>query len=127
MLTRGRRDLRLPLPRLSDEQVTWIIHQVVAYIHEQRQTYRHRAVPLGSNEITTMRPFFPTSILNSARFVVLTEERVANPPFYEDMMKMGFEPGWLPDFAGMGAITFVDTVASHGKDSVSRTRSCCPV
>jgi hypothetical protein len=44
---------------------------------------------------------------------VLTGERVGNPPFYGELMKMGFETASLPDFSLMAAITFVDTVVSH--------------
>lgn len=36
-----------------------------------------------------------------------------NPPFYGELVKMGFEAASLPDFAHMAAITFVDTVVSH--------------
>jgi hypothetical protein len=51
--------------------------------------------------------------LDSARVLVLAGERVSNPPFYEELMRMGFEAGSLPNFADMAAITFVDTVVSH--------------
>ncbi len=104
----------MALPRLSDVQIGWIIEQVAVYIEGQRQTYRRRAVPLDRNQKTTMQPFFPESTLDSARVVVLAGERVGNPPFYGELVKMGFEAGSLPDFAGMAAITFIDTVVSHG-------------
>ena len=51
--------------------------------------------------------------MDSARVVVLAGERVSNPSFYGELMKMGFEAGSLPDFAEMAEITFVDTVVSH--------------
>jgi hypothetical protein len=44
---------------------------------------------------------------------VLSVERVVNPPFYDQLVRMGFEPAALPNFALMAAITFVDTVVSH--------------
>ena len=101
------------LPNISPAQIEWVIQQVAAYIEGQRQTYRPRAVPLDRNQKTTMQPFFPVSTLETARLVVLSGERVNNPPFYGELLKMGFEAGSLPDFADMGAITFVDTVVSH--------------
>lgn len=52
--------------------------------------------------------------MDSARVVVLAGERIGNPPFYGELVKMGFELGALPDFAGMAAITFIDTVVSNG-------------
>jgi hypothetical protein len=39
------------------------------------------------------------------------EERVPNPPFYEDLQKLGFTG--LPDFTTMAAITFDDVVVFH--------------
>jgi hypothetical protein len=104
----------MPLPKLGDAQIAWIIEQVAIYIEGQRQTYRFRAVPLDRNHKTVMQPFFPVSTLESARVTALAGERVSNPPFYGELMKMGFEAGSLPDFADMAAITFVDTVISHG-------------
>ena len=56
--------------------------------------------------------FFP-SILDSVKVTVLSGERVDNPPFYEDLIKIGFAGNTLPDFTKMAAITFVDTVVSH--------------
>jgi hypothetical protein len=104
----------MPLPNISAAQVEWVIQQVAAYIEGQHQTYRRGAVPLSQNQRTAMRPFFPASTLDSTRVVVLAGERVGNPPFYGELMGMGFEAGSLPDFAHMAAITFVDTVVSHG-------------
>jgi hypothetical protein len=103
----------MSLPKLIDEQVEWVIQQVAAYIGGQRETYRDKAVALSQNQRTTMHPFFPASTLESARVVVLAGERVNNPPFYRELLKMGFEAGSLPNFADMAAITYVDTVVSH--------------
>jgi hypothetical protein len=104
----------MALPKLEDEQVEWVIQQVAAYIGGQRQTYRGKAVALSQNQRTAMHPFFPTSTFESARVVVLAGERVSNPHFYGELLKMGFESGSLPDFEDMAAITYVDTVVSHG-------------
>jgi len=103
----------MPLPELTDAQIARIIEQVAAYIERQRHTYRRRAVPLDQNQKEVMRPFFPTSVLESTRVVFLVGERVGNPPFYGELMRMGFAAGSLPDFAVMAAITFVDTVVSY--------------
>jgi hypothetical protein len=103
----------MPLPVLSEEQIAQIIQQVAGYIEWRRQTYRGSAVPLDAHQRTAMHPFFPASALESARVVVLAGERVSNPHFYGELLKMGFEAGSLPDFADMAAITFMDTVVSH--------------
>jgi hypothetical protein len=103
----------LPLPKLTDSQIAWVIQQVAAYIGEQRDIYVHRALPLDANQRAAMQSFFRAAILDSARVLVLSEERVGNPPFYGDLIKIGFSGNSLPDFAHMAAITFVDTVVSH--------------
>jgi hypothetical protein len=103
----------MPLPKLGDAQIVWVIQEVAAHIEGRRQTYARMATPLNQNQKSAMQPFFPASSLDSARVVVLSEERVSNPPFYPELQKMGFEPGSLPNFAEMAAITFVDTVVSH--------------
>jgi len=103
----------MPLPKLRDEEVEWVVQQVAAYIDGQRQTYRGKAVALSQNQRTVMQLFFPASTLDSARVVVLAGQRVGNPTFYGELLKMGFEAGSLPDFADMAAITYVDTVVSH--------------
>jgi hypothetical protein len=103
----------MSLPKLRDEQAELVIQQVAAYIGEQREKYRGKAVALSRNQRTAMHPFFPASTLESARVVVLAGERVNNPPFYAELLKMGFEAGSLPNFADMAAITYLDTVVSH--------------
>jgi hypothetical protein len=103
----------MPLPNISAAQIEWVIQQVAAYIEGQRQTYRRGSGPLNQTQIAAMRPFFPVPTLESSRIVILAGERVSNPPFYGELMKMGFEAGSLPNFAHMAAITFVDTVVSH--------------
>ncbi|MBZ5698691.1 MAG: hypothetical protein LAN18_09110 [Acidobacteriia bacterium] len=103
----------MPLPKLSDAQIAWVIQQVAAYIGEQRQIYIGRAVPLDSVQKGALLPFSPGSALDSARVVVHSGERIGNPPFYGDLIRMWLAGNSLPDFARMAAITFVDTIVSH--------------
>ena len=103
----------MPLPMLSAGQVEWIVQQVAEYVGHQRQTYRRGAAALSMNQKNAMRPFFPEPVLESTRLVVLTGQPVNNPPFYGELIKMGFEAASLPNFSLMAAITFVDTVVSH--------------
>jgi|SRR5882762_6650568 len=104
----------MPLPKLSQSQIDGVIQQVSKYIESQRQTYKGNASPLDQNQKAAMVPFFPESVLNSTRVVVLDDQRVSNPPFYPILVDIGFDPALLPDFTEMGAITFVDTIVSHG-------------
>ena len=103
----------MPLPKLGDAQVEWVIQQVAEYIDRQRQGFREKAVRLSGNQAAAMRPFFPSSTLDSSRLLVLTGDRVGNPPFYSQLVQLGFEAASLPNFSFMAAITFVDTVVSH--------------
>ena len=103
----------MPLPKLRDAEIAWIIQQVAEYIGQQRQTYRERALPLDAHQRSAMQPFFPASALDSTRALVLSGERVSNPPVYPELQRMGFELAALPNFSFMAAITFVDTVVSH--------------
>lgn len=101
------------LPNLTSAQIQWIVQQAATYAERQRQTYRRRAIQLDERQRDAMQPFFSAPTLDSTRVVVLSGERVSNPPFYGELMRMGFEADSLPDFAHMAAITFVDTVVSH--------------
>ena len=100
----------MSFPKLSDQQIAWVVQQVAGYIEQQRQIYRGVAVPLESSQTAAMQRFFPVSTLDSTRIVVLSGQRVSNPPFYVEVIRMGFEAGSLSDFALMKAITFVDTM-----------------
>lgn len=102
------------LPQLNEQQVTAIIQQVADYIATQRQTYRSKADPIDRNQRANLKLFFSQSVLDSGRVLVLRNERVNNPPFYRELIQIGFDPALLPDFSLMTAITFVDTIVSHG-------------
>ncbi|MGB8494280.1 MAG: hypothetical protein WCE53_07785 [Candidatus Acidiferrum sp.] len=103
----------MPLPKLRDAEIAWVIQQVAEYVEQQHRTYKDKAVPLDSHQKSAMQPFFPASALDSTRVLVLGGERVNNPPFYAELQRMGFEQGSLPDFSLMAAITYVNTVVSH--------------
>jgi hypothetical protein len=103
----------MPLPKLTVSQIAWVIQQVAAYIERQRWSFLRGAAPLSQNQKAVMSSFFPDSTLNSARIVTLRGIRVGNPPFYEELVQMGFDRDSLPDFAHMAAITFVNTIVSH--------------
>lgn len=101
------------MPNLNENQLAWVVQQVAEYIERQRETYRSRAEPLKASQRAAIQRFYPASTLDAVGVTVLTGERVGNPPFYRQLVQMGFEPATLPNFALMAAITFVDTVVSH--------------
>lgn len=100
----------MSLPNLSPVQIAWITGQVEAYITGQRATYRASAVALSPAQTATMSPFFAQTILGATRLIVLAGTQVVNPPFYGQLIRMGFPVALLPNFSNMAAITFVDTL-----------------
>jgi hypothetical protein len=103
----------MSLPELSDSQIAWVVQEVAAYIERQRRSFLRWAAPISQNQKTVMRSFFPEFTLDSVRIVMLRGIRIGNPPFYAELVQMGFEAGSLPDFDLMAAVTFVDTIVSH--------------
>jgi hypothetical protein len=106
------RPINVALPNLTAEQVHQVSGLVAEYITSQRTKYRPRALPLSTEQRRAMARFFSPQVRESARLLVFDGERVANPDFYPMLRSLGFNN--LPDQSTMGAITFVDTVVSHG-------------
>ena len=103
----------MTLPKLEESQTTQIAAWVAEYIDAQRQGFSPGASNLDTKQKAVMQPFFPASVLDSTKLVVLSGQHVSNPPFYPKLKEMGFDLAAVPDFSQMGAITFVDTVVSH--------------
>ena len=100
------------MPNLTPEQIAQVSTLVAQYITTQRDKYAPRAIPLSAQQKTEMAGFFSPQLLEDARLLVLSGERVRNPDFYLMLRSMGFNN--LPDQSTMGAVTFSDTVVSHG-------------
>lgn len=99
-------------PYLTREQIAQLSGLVAQYVTTQRERYAPRAIPLSAQQKARMAGFFSPDLLDDARLLVLSGERVANPDFYPMLRSLGFDN--LPDQSTMGAITFSDTVVSHG-------------
>jgi len=95
--------------RLSPQQTAWFTKEVAAYIHAQRNLYYPLAKPLAFGESWT--GYFPQIDLERIRILEPGRERVANPPFYSELEKLGFTG--LPNFSTMAAITYDDVVVFH--------------
>lgn len=96
-------------PNLSPDQVNWLNQRVIEYIRVQRAAYYPRSVPLSFSELWSR--FFPQIDRDRIRVLQPGIERVANPPFYAELEKLGFSG--LPNFTTMAAITFDDVVVFH--------------
>src|SRR5580704_3950120 len=99
----------LPAIKLSEQQIAALSQAVAEYINFQRTRYSIGAAPLAFGEVWSR--FFPAVDLERIRVLQPGQERVSNPPFYEDLEKLGFTG--LPDFTTMAAITFDNVVVFH--------------
>jgi len=99
-------------PCLTSEQIAQVSRLVAQYITTQREKYTARATQLPAQQKAKMAGFFSPQLLDDARLLVLSGERVGNPDFYPMLINWGFDN--LPDQSAMEAITFSDTVVSHG-------------
>jgi hypothetical protein len=102
----------MAMPIIDREQLSQISELVTRYITTQRNRYASRAIPLSMRQKEAMGGFFGCDLLDDTRLLVLSGERVANPDFYSMLEEIGFDN--LPDQSTMAAITFSDTVVSHG-------------
>jgi hypothetical protein len=102
----------MPLPRLTNEQVTQVSDLVAQYITSQRERYAPRAIPLSADEKAAISGFFSPQLIEDSRVLVLSGERVPNPDFYPMLRSLGLNN--LPDQSTMAAITFSDKIVSHG-------------
>ena len=60
-----------------------------------------------------MLPFFPSSLLDQVRIVILKRERLSNPPFYGDVKACGITN--LPELTHMSSVTFEDVLVFHSE------------
>lgn len=101
----------MTMPLLPPALVAQLSTFVAQYISNQRTKYRPAAVPLSVEQRAAMVGFFRPELLDEARLLVLTGERIANPDFYPMLRNMGFTN--LPDQSTTAAITYSDTVVAH--------------
>lgn len=94
---------------LSPEQTSWFTAAVVQYIREQRARYYPQGHSLAFGE--TWSRYFTREDLSRLRILEPGRERVANPPFYVELERLGFTG--LINFSTMAAITYDDVVVFH--------------
>jgi hypothetical protein len=68
----------VPLPKLRDAEIAWIIQQVAEYIGRQRQTYREKALPLDAHQRSAMQAWLPTRRFSSlGSSTLMSRQRLA--------------------------------------------------
>jgi hypothetical protein len=101
----------MDLKNLPPAMVSQLVTMVEDYINTSRKKYSLQAVPLTDAQRSSMRPFFSSAVLDSARLCMLQGTHVSNPSMYPMAKIMGIRN--LPDFAEMAAVTFVDVIVSQ--------------
>jgi len=91
----------MAMPHLTSEQIAQVSGLVAQYITTQREKYAPRAIPLSAQQKAKMAGFFSPELLEDARLLVLSGERVANPDFYPMLKGLGFDN--LPDQSAIRA------------------------
>jgi len=98
-------------PRASlfqEDKVLAAIDQVRQYLQDRRKEYRRQGLPLGTDQYTKMKPFFPLALLSGIRIVETRNQRIPNPPFYAKAKALGLTN--LPELTQMASLTFEDVV-----------------
>jgi hypothetical protein len=98
----------MPAPNLSAEQIRHVSETVAQYISQQRSHFLSRTGHVTVAKKAAMAGFFRADVLETTRILVLEKEKIANPDLYTVLRGLGFSN--LPDFAGMGAVTFQDVI-----------------
>ena len=96
---------------VEEKKVSAVIDKVSQYIRQQRKEYRSQGIQLNGNHHDTMKAFFPADLLSQIRMVEL-RDHIPNPPFFGEVIALGFTN--LPDLADTGSLTFEDVVVFPG-------------
>jgi hypothetical protein len=94
--------------QVGEELILEFSRRVASYLTGRRERYFHSAAPLNKHHKALMWPYFSAALLDRVRFVELKGERLANPPFYDELRSLGFEN--LPEITHMHSLTFLDVV-----------------
>jgi hypothetical protein len=93
----------------SPEQLAQLSAEVAKYIRRQHDKYRRAALPLSSEQRTTMSGYFSSDLLSSVRWLSLISELVETPTFFV----MGLDLVDPSAFTMMAAITFSDVIVAN--------------
>jgi hypothetical protein len=91
--------------KISAAQVKALTDLVAGYISDQRSHFHGKARPIQSDQLNSLRRFFPKDILNEVRVV---RGRASEPPFYPQLRALGIHNA--PPFSDMAGITFQDVI-----------------
>jgi hypothetical protein len=105
-------------PKFTPVELTALIGEAVAWLHQQREKFLLSSIPLESSQKKELRPFFTAEILDRLRIVRLSQtgESIPYPPFYERVRAGGARV--VPDAAHMTALPFLDVAVFNAEPTL---------
>lgn len=96
---------------LTEERIAEMISRVLVYYRQERQLYFPVSEQLAPEWRKTVQAYFPTSVLETVRTVVLKGARIPPPPFYSEAVALS--SGSFPDFVHLSSVTYLDIIVFH--------------
>jgi len=96
---------------LTEARVAEMVSGVAAYLHRERELYFRASEPLSPGWRNGVQAYFPNTLLDSIRTIILKGARIPPPPFYSEAVAMS--SGNFPDFVHLASFTYVDTIVFH--------------
>jgi len=88
-----------------------MVSGVAAYLRRERELYFRASEPLSPGWRNAVQAYFPNTLLDSIRTIILKGARIPPPPFYSEAVAMS--SGNFPDFVHLASFTYVDTIVFH--------------
>ena len=80
----------MPPRRLTEQQLTDLIREVIENARRREAMYLPRALPLSPQQKQLVANFFPERLLDEVRILELKDEHLPNPPFQQRAGKGGY-------------------------------------
>jgi hypothetical protein len=94
--------------QFSEARVAEIVSGVAKYLREERALYLRTSEPLTANWKSAVQLYFPKTLLDTVRIVMLEGARIPPPPFYAEAAALG--SGNFPDFVHLASVTYIDII-----------------
>jgi hypothetical protein len=94
--------------QFSEPNVAGMVAGVTKYLRDDRALYFPASEPLVLEWKTSLRPYFPNSLLDTVRTVTLNGARIPPPTFYAKAVALS--SGNFPDFVHLASVTYIDII-----------------
>src|SRR5216683_5458368 len=96
---------------LTEARVAEMVSGVAAYLRRERELYFRASEPLSPGWRNAVQAYFPNTLLDSIRTIILKGARIPPPPFYSEAVAMS--SGNFPDFVHLASVTYLDIIVFH--------------